>query len=119
MEQTPNNTEKEKAPKRSGEVYETERGPDGTWRVLQEQAPEQAKELVAQIEGFEQLPAAERVTALQALMTELATDKDNQDNRFVVEELAKLARAIEARAAYEKVKSSLDAPIGNLVNELA
>lgn len=59
----------------------------------------QARELIKTIDGYEEMGAAERVAALTALMETLAGDNQN---RFVVEAMAREARAIEL---YEEIET--------------
>ena len=55
------------------------------WRDLKQQAPEQAKALIAEIEDFDDLHEDEQLEKLQSLLESLEGDNAN---RFVVEVIA-------------------------------
>lgn len=76
-------------------MKETTPSPKGPLDLEQNEAGEwvyAAEEQIATIAGYEEMEPAEKVQALVSLMEDLKADNDN---RFVVEELARRTKAIE------------------------
>ena len=69
------------------------------WRQLVETAPLDAEELISNIDGFSQIPAAQQIAELQMLLERLAT---SNEKRFVAEEIAKRLTATKATKAYSE-----------------
>jgi|AntRauTorckE6833_2_1112554.scaffolds.fasta_scaffold00573_5 hypothetical protein len=106
----------EGAPMDKKEVLDFESGEDGVWRMKAEEAVGTAKELTESIQGFSEMSPSEQVESLKDVMSDLATDNDN---RFVVEALAKRAKAIEATETYRKTMEGLGVEVGDIINETA
>ncbi|MCB9814615.1 hypothetical protein H6784_04330 [Candidatus Nomurabacteria bacterium] len=67
------------------------------WRELKSEAPAQAERLMAQIDGFEEMELKDKIAELKQLLSELS---DNNDNRFLVEEIAKRVSVMEEHSRH-------------------
>lgn len=83
-------------------TIETEQNEEGTYEM---KASAEALELVTTIPDFENLDSAAQIEALTNLMEELQGDNEN---RHVVEALARRAYAIELYAKMQKLQDELD-----------
>jgi ribosomal protein L19 len=97
-------------------ILDTEKGPDGAWRLLEAEASSQAEKMTEGIDGFENLQPDEQVESLKILMSELTEDNHN---RFIIEVLAKRATAIKATEEYRKIMEGLGINPGSIINETA
>ncbi len=94
----------EQSPKPVTEVVEAVENVENLseWRELKDQAPAQAESLIGSINNFSELEIADQVLALHELLGALA--EDNQ-NRYVANEIAKKISVLEITAQYT---SSMD-----------
>lgn len=70
------------------------------WRERKAEAPKQAEDLIAGIEGFVDMSAVEKKAALGALIDQLA-DEGNE-NRFVAREIARQQAILEEEERHQK-----------------
>lgn len=82
-----------------------EKTPD--WRDLKAAAPDQAERMFAEgISVFEQMTSREQIEHLQELVNSLG---DDNDNRFVVEELARKVEGLKLALEYTERLKQLQA----------
>jgi hypothetical protein len=74
------------------------------WKQLVEVAPVQAEELIATIDGFDDMEAAEQIAELMMLLKRM---KNNNEKRFIAEEIAKRITMLKATKVYGETMDRL------------
>lgn len=85
------------------EIIDLEKGEDGTWQLLKEQARAEAVEIIVD----------KSVEELQVIMDKLSVVNEN---RFLVEEIARLVTAKRETEIYMETMKGLGISVGNSID---
>lgn len=79
------------------------------WRMLKDEAPHKAEELIAQIEGYAGMDVDEKTEALTTLLTTLEQRHEDDYNkmRFIAKEVARQREMLKAQMTYGHTMRSL------------
>jgi len=75
------------------------------WRMLKDEAPHKAEELIAQIEGYADMDLNLKIEALNAKEEELL--EGGNENRFIAKEVARQREMLKAQMTYGHTMRSL------------
>jgi hypothetical protein len=119
----------ESAANNKSEVLDLEENESGIWEYMP--IGTEAKALIEEIKGIDQMSAGEQLEAIVNVMEDLSPKdktevKAKNGNRFIFRELREVAQALDAKAkaieateAYRKTMEGLGMEAGSIINEKA